>query len=76
MSNFEIVELIIDMIVNSTVNNRQLNTLSLVIYMEIETFSLTVRRLISVFLGVFRNTPPSLHPHSVRADLLLIVFSS
>ena len=25
--------------------------------------------------GVLRNTPPFLHPHSVGADLLLLVFS-
>ena len=46
--NFKIVELIIDMIVNSTVNNKQINTLSWAICMKIKTLSLRGCQLISV----------------------------
>ena len=41
-------EQIKDMIVNSTVNNKQLNTLSLALCMKIKTLSLRDRKLISV----------------------------
>ena len=46
--NFKIVELIIDMIVNSTVNNKQLKTLSWALCMKIKTLSVRGRQLISV----------------------------
>ena len=75
--NFQIIELITDTIVNSTVDDKQLKTLSLVLCMDIKTLSLRVRQLISVsFGGVFRNTPHSLHPPGERIELLQLVFSS
>ena len=46
--NFRIVELIIDIIHNSTVNNKQLNPLSWALCMKIKTLSLRVRQLISL----------------------------
>ena len=46
--NFKIVELSIDMIVNSTVNNKRLNTLSRALCMKIITLCLRGRQLISV----------------------------
>ena len=49
--NFKIVELIINMIVYITVNNKQLNTLSWALCMEIKTLSLRARQLISVSFG-------------------------
>ena len=51
--NFKVVELIIDMIVNSTVNNKQLNALSWALCMNIETLSLRGRQLISVSLWAY-----------------------
>ena len=51
--NFKIVKLIIDMIVNSTVNNKQLNTLSWALCMKIKTLSLRGRQLISVSLWAY-----------------------
>ena len=54
--NFKIMELIIDMTANSTVNNKQLNTLSWALFMKIKTLSLRGRQLILVsfwaFLGI------------------------
>ena len=50
---FQIVELIIDMIVNSTVNNKQLNTLSWALCLKIETRSLRGFQLISVSFWVY-----------------------
>ena len=73
MCNFKIVELIIDMKVNSPVNNNHLNTSSWALCMKIKTLSLRGRQLIS-FLGILRNTAPFLHPHSVRIVLLVLVF--
>ena len=49
--NFTIVELIIDMVVYITVNNKQLNTLSWALCMKIKTLSLRDRQLISVSFG-------------------------
>ena len=49
--NFKIVELILDMIVYITVNNRQLKTLCWALCMKIKSLSLRDRQLISVFLG-------------------------
>ena len=46
--NFKIVELIIDMIGNSTVNNKQLNTLFWALCMKIKTLSVRDPQLISV----------------------------
>ena len=46
--NFKIVELIKDVIVNSTVNNKQLNTLSWALCMKVKTLSLNVRQLVLV----------------------------
>ena len=51
--NFKIVELIIDMIVNSTVNNKYLNTLSWALRMKIQILSLRGRQLISVSIGAY-----------------------
>ena len=45
------MELIIDMIVYITVNNKQLNTLSWVLCTKIKTLSLRDRQLISVSFG-------------------------
>ena len=75
--NFKIVELIIDIIVYSTVNNRQLNTLSWALCIKIKTLSLRGRQLISVSFGCkLRDTAPALYLYSVRIVLLLLVFSS
>ena len=62
------------MIVNSTVNNEQVKILSWVLYMEIKTFSLRDRRLISVSFEAYSRIflPPLT---SVRIDLLLLVYS-
>ena len=49
--NFKIVEQIIDVIVYITVNNKQLNTLSWELCMNIKTLSLRDRQLISVSFG-------------------------
>ena len=49
--NFKILELIIDMIVCITVNNKYLNTLSWALYMNIKPLSLRDRQLISVSFG-------------------------
>ena len=46
--NFKIVELIIDMIVNSTMSNKQLNILSWTLCMKIKSLSLRGRQLILV----------------------------
>ena len=51
--NFKIVELFIDMIVNSTVNTEQLNTLSWAPCMKLKTPSLRVHRLILVSFGAY-----------------------
>ena len=49
--NFKILELIIDMIVYITVNNKQLNTLSWALYTNTKPLSLRDRQLISVSFG-------------------------
>ena len=49
--HFKIVELIIDRIVYITVNNKQLNTLSWALCMNIKTLSLKDRQLISLSFG-------------------------
>ena len=49
--NSKIVELIIDMIVYTTVDNKQLNTFSWALCMNIKTLSLRDRQLISVSFG-------------------------
>ena len=46
--SFKIVKLIIDMIVNSTVNNKKLNTLFWALCVKMKTLSLRGRQLISV----------------------------
>ena len=46
--NFKILELIIDMIDNSTVNNKQLNTMSWALCTKMKPLSLKVRQFISV----------------------------
>ena len=51
LCNFKILELIIDMIVYCTVNNKQLNTLSWVLCIKIKTLSLRGLQLISVSFG-------------------------
>ena len=53
--NFKIVELIIDIIVNSIVDNKQLNTFSLALCMKMKTLSLRGRQLISVSFWAYEG---------------------
>ena len=53
MCNLKLVELIRDMIVNSTVNNEQPNTLSWALCMITKTLSLRVCQLTSVSFGAY-----------------------